>query len=343
MKDIYSPLEIDEEWDNYAPMADGGSTALMERPAEIAPTTNIPVSSSDVQTPPITETSAEAFAMPASNVMPGNGFHDTGTQEPSKPDTAYTAAEALIDKPATNTDTFDIADTSSNNSSDTSRLVKITPGETTTEIPSTDTPHEIEPVKINVMGGETPEETPDSSSTLADPIDESIGGNKIVGVPEATPLIAPMVKEEDSDDVINTGTISPYTIEASDDEGESNDDMVENSESDTADDTDDTESDTAASSSEAKADKPKVENKDTAPASGDTTIEAVKNDLLKRVDALNEERGKIQASIEAMEKDKKKYTDDYNEDMAAIGDGIKTANEKLADYDKFIAQLESLK
>jgi hypothetical protein len=183
------------------------------------------------------------------------------------------------------------------------------------------------------MGGET----------LSDPIDESTGDNNIVSVPEATPPIAPMVKEEDSDDVINTGTITPDTIKASDDNGESNDDMVENSESDTADDTDDTESDTAASSSEAIADKPKVENKDTAPVSGDTTIEAVKNDLLQRVDALNKERGKIQASIEAMEKDKKKYTDDYNEDMAAIGDGIKAANEKLADYDKFIAQLESLK
>jgi len=314
MKDIYSPLEIDEEWDNYAPMADGNSTALMERPAEIAPTTNIPVSSSDAQTP-----AAEAFAMPDSNVMPGNGFHDTGTQEPSKPDAAYNVAEALIDKPATNPDTFDIADTSSSNASDT--------------------PHKIEPVKIDVMGGETP----DSIDTLSDPIDESTGGNKIVSVPEATPLISPMVKKEDSDDVINTGTISPDTIKASDDSGDSNDDMAENSESDTTDDTDDTESDTAASSSETKADKPKVENKDTTPASGDTTIEAVKNDLLKRVDALNEERGKIQASIDDMEKDKQKYTDDYNEDMAAIGDGITAANKKLADYDKFIAQLESLK
>jgi len=327
MKDIYSPLEIDEEWDNYAPVAEGSSTALMERPTNES--TSIPVSSSDVQASPTTETGAEAFAMPASNVMPGK----------VSPDAAYTAAEALIDNPATNTDTFDIADTSSRNSSDSSGLVKITPGETTPEIPSTETPHEIEPVKINVMGGETP----DSIDTLSDPIDESTGDNKIVSVPEATPLIAPMVKEEDSDDVINTGTISPYTIEASDDSGESSDDMAENSESDTTDDTDDTESDTAASSSETKADKPKVENKDAAPASGDTTIEAVKNDLLKRVDVLNEERGKIQASIEAMEKDKKKYTDDYNEDMAAIGDGIKAANEKLADYDKFIAQLESLK
>ena len=60
------------------------------------------------------------------------------------------------------------------------------------------------------MGGET----------LSDPIDESTGGNKIVSVPEATPLIAPMVKEEDSDDVINTGTISPDVIKASDDSGE---------------------------------------------------------------------------------------------------------------------------
>ena len=333
MKDIYSPLEIDEEWDNYAPMADGGSTALMERPAVSAPTTNIPVSSSDVQTPPAAVLGAEEFKMPASNVMRGNGFDNTGTQEPSKPDAAYTAAEALIDKPATNTDTFDIADTSSSSTPDTSGLVKITPGETTPEIPSTDTTHKIEPVKIDVMGGET----------LSDPIDESTGGNKIVSVPEATPLIVPMVEEEDSDDVINTGTISPDVIKASDDSGETSGNNSENSESSSDDDTDDTESDTAASSSETKADKPKVENKDTAPASGDTTIEAVKNDLLKRVDALNEERGKIQASIEAMEKDKKKYTDDYNEDMAAIGDGIKAANEKLADYDKFIAQLESLK
>jgi len=331
MKDIYSPLEIDEEWDNYAPVAEGSSTALMERPTNES--TSIPVSSSDVQASPTTETGAEAFAMPASNVMPGK----------VSPDAAYTAAEALIDNPATNTDTFDIADTSSRNSSDSSGLVKITPGETTPEIPSTDTPHEIKGVPIKVMGGETTEETTDSSSALADPIDESTGDNKIVSVPEATPLIAPMVKEEDSDDVINTGTISPYTIEASDDSGESSGNNSENSESDTTDDTDDTESDTAASSSETKADKPKVENKDAAPASGDTTIEAVKNDLLKRVDVLNEERGKIQASIEAMEKDKKKYTDDYNEDMAAIGDGIKAANEKLADYDKFIAQLESLK
>ncbi|MEI6741902.1 MAG: hypothetical protein WCK71_02165, partial [bacterium] len=241
--------------------------------------------------------------------------------------------------------------------------------------PPTDTPHKIEPVDVNVMDGKAA----GSGDTLPDPIDQSIGGNKIVSVPEATPLIAPMVKEEDSG-VINTGTISPDVIEASGD-NESNDDMVENSDSGDVDNADNTENSESSSddgtenaeadtsSSDAtdksaedleyeynphlgintlvrrrtKADKPKVENKDTAPASGDTTIEEVRNDLLKRVDTLNEERGKIQASIEAMEKDKKKYTDDYNEDMAAIGDGIKAANEKLADYDKFIAQLESLK
>jgi len=342
MKDIYSPLEIDEEWDNYAPAADGSSsTALMEHPAETLTTTNIPVSSSDFQTP-----AAEAFAMPASNVMPGNGFHDTGTQEPSKPDT------------------FDIADTSSSNSSDTSGSVSITPGGLTPKTPSTDTPQEIKPVPINVMGGETA----DSGVKLPEVIDQSKGGTSSPDVPVITPYSAPVVPGEDpkdetgeqtdegdSDDDIDIGKVSPDTGEkstdtmvASDDSGESNGNNSENTESSSGDDTENTEADTSSSdatgkSSETKADKTKVENKDTALASGDAIIEAAKNDVLKVNDSVKEERGKIQASIEAMKKDEKKRTDDFKEDMAAFEAGIKAANEKLADYDKFIAQLESFK
>ena len=350
MKDIYSPLEIDEEWDNYAPMADA---AVMDRP--VGGPTEGPTDASGLNTEGATTTTVLVTpdVMPKSRVMSGSESSNTGTKESTVPDADPFTTPGFA---ASSGDTFD--------SNDTRGLVEITPGptsgEATPETPPTDTPKEIKGIPIKLMDGEAD----DSGVKLPEAVDESKGGTSSPDVPVISPFIAPVVPGEDpkeatgeqtdegdSDDVIDTGTITPDTgekstdtIKASDDDGgESRDDNVENRESATADDTDDTESDTAGSLSEAKADEPKVENKDTAPASGDTTIEAVKNDLLKRVDALNEERGKIQASIEAMEKDKKKYTDDYNEDMAAIGDGIKAANEKLADYDKFIAQLESLK
>jgi len=321
MKDIYSPLEIDEEWDNYAPVAEGSSTALMERPTNES--TSIPVSSSDVQASPTTETGAEAFAMPASNVMPGK----------VSPDAAYTAAEALIDNPATNTDTFDIADTSSSNASDTSGLVKITPGETTPEIPSTDTPHKIEPVKIDVMGGETP----DSIDTLSDPIDESTGDNKIVSVPEATPLIAPMVKEEDSDDVINTGTISPYTIEASDDSGESSSgDDTENTKADTS----AGSSDATGKSSETKADKPE------APSStGDDELADIMDKWHKSnkeiANMLEEARKESEANVSRMRSEKTSLKAKLEQQISDLDEGIANEQARLAKIQTNLAKLSS--
>ena len=41
--------------------------------------------------------------------------------------------------------------------------------------------------------------------------------------------------------------------------------------------------------------------------------------------------------------DKKKKTDDFNMEIAAINDGIEGADKKIAELDKFIAQLEALK
>ena len=48
MKDIYSPLEIDEEWDNFAP-----DTATAEAPAPLAPGTKIEVQGSDPDKNPL--------------------------------------------------------------------------------------------------------------------------------------------------------------------------------------------------------------------------------------------------------------------------------------------------
>ncbi len=166
MKDIYSPLEIDEEWDNLAPVADG--TAVVANP------------STDVAyNPPLPELPGGDTSKEDEVKRPGTNFISAGevTYDQTAPNPAYDAAEALIDQPASNTDTFNIADTSSSNSLDTSGLVKITPdeptsGETTPETPSTDTPHEMIPVNVNVMGGEAaaanPELKPDPSEIIED-------------------------------------------------------------------------------------------------------------------------------------------------------------------------------
>jgi uncharacterized protein YukE len=51
MKDIYSPLEIDEEWDERAPMADGSATAVLVKPQDDSVSTLPPDDSTDQPTP----------------------------------------------------------------------------------------------------------------------------------------------------------------------------------------------------------------------------------------------------------------------------------------------------
>ena len=161
MKDIYSPLEIDEEWDNLAPVAEG--TAVVANP------------STDVAyDPPLPELPGGDTSKEDEFKPPGTNFISAGevTYDQTAPNPAYDAAEALIDQPASNTDTFNIADTSSSNSLDTSGLVKITPGEPTPETPTDGTPHTIIPVNFNAMGGEpaaaNPELKPDPSEIIED-------------------------------------------------------------------------------------------------------------------------------------------------------------------------------
>lgn len=357
MKDIYSPLEIDEEWDNYAPAADGSSTALMERPAGVS--TDGPTEGNGPDTEAATTTTVPVTpdVMPDSRVMPGIDSNNSGTQESSQPDIAYTAAEALIDKPTTNTDTLNIADTSSSNSLDTSGLVKITPDETTPEIPSTDTPHKIEPVKIDVMGGEAA----DSGVKLPEVVDQSNGGTSSPDVPVISPFIAPVEpgekpKEEtdeqtdegDSDVVFDTGTITPDTgekstdtIKASDDDGgESSDDNVENRESATADDTDDTESDTAGSSSETKADKPK------APTSaGDDELATIMdkwNSSNKEIAEMLEQAKKDSAAnIARMQAEKSNIQSDLSQQISELDEGINNERARLSKIQANLAKLPS--
>ena len=362
MKDIYSPLEIDEEWDNYAPAADGSSTALMERPVGVSTdglTEGNGLNTEGAMATKIAVTSPDD--MSKSNVMPGiNDSPGDGTKEPDQTNIAYDAAEALIDKPAADADLVTTPDTTPGfaatdgdtfDINDTRGLVKITPDEPTSDKPAPETtiagtPHDIEPVKISVMGGETP----DSNDTLPDPIDQSKGGTSSPDVPVITPYIAPVEPGEepkdetkgDSDIVIDTGTITPDTGEkstdtfkASDDDGESSsDDDTENAEADTS------SSDSADKSSETKADKPK------APTSaGDDELAGIldKWDQSNKeiADMLKAARKEIEANVLRMSDQKTNLKTDLEQQIADLDEGIANENARLAKIETNLAKLPS--
>ncbi|MSR68725.1 hypothetical protein EXS66_03015, partial [Candidatus Saccharibacteria bacterium] len=326
MKDIYSPLEIDEEWDNLAPVAEGTATATNPS-TDVANNQPLP-------------------GLPSTNLL----APEEVTYNDSAPDSAYNAAEALIDNSEQDTKP-DTAAAVNSGDTFTSGLVKITPDKPTSdkpapETPITGTPHEIKGVPIKVMGGETSEETPDSNDTLSDPIDRSNGGTSSPEVPVIAPYIAPfkpeeMLKGKASDDAIGTGTITPGTIKASDDDGgESSDDNVENSENATADDTDDTESDTARSSSETKADKPK------APTSaGDDELAGIldKWDQSNKeiADMLKAAREEIEANVLRMSDQKTNLEADLEQQIADLDEGIANENARLAKIETNLAKLPS--
>lgn len=104
MKDIYSPLDIDEEWDNMAPMVDApvmagaeGATAVAVKPDEgkaemkaLMPTKEVATST----LPPVAESNAmSADAMPATPPSVNEGLkEDTYSQ-----DAAFEVANANMD------------------------------------------------------------------------------------------------------------------------------------------------------------------------------------------------------------------------------------------------------
>ena len=291
MKDIYSPLEIDEEWDNLAPVAEGTATATNPS-TDVANNQPLP-------------------GLPSTNLL----APEEVTYNDSAPDSAYNAAEALIDNSEQDTKP-DTAAAANSGDTFTSGLVKITPDKPTSdepapETPITGTPHKFEPVKINVMGD-------DSNDTLPYPIDQSNGGTSSPEVPVIAPYIAPfkpeeMLKDKGSDDAIGTGTITPGTIKASDDDGgESSSTNSENSASSSDDDTENPEADTSAGSSdtvgkssETKSDKAKE------PSSTGASIHRLFPDDEPYIEETDDLAGdKLNSILNAWEDSKRKYKGD---------------------------------
>lgn len=198
MKDIYSPLEIDEEWDQRAPdmgSNEGGGTAVAIDPAPDT-ATNIE-SSSDMGTstlPPeqAIDTSVDTSSAP----MAGEAVEPTGDMAH---DPAHDVAEAAVNQSApvvepntpVSSDTLDINDMNSSTEEDTSAGKVATDieehvggeaavpenGENTIP-PEADS---AEPTKINVMGDAVAEEAAEDA-------------------PEAGSVIEPQVKPEGMED-----------------------------------------------------------------------------------------------------------------------------------------------
>ena len=79
MKDIYSPLEIDEEWDNFAPDA---ATATAEAPAPTAPGTKITVQSPDTKNKATEGVGDPPDSMPGVPGDPPNTFQPIEIRNP---------------------------------------------------------------------------------------------------------------------------------------------------------------------------------------------------------------------------------------------------------------------
>lgn len=382
MKDIYSPLEIDEEWDNYAPTADGSSTALMERAAGVS--TDGPTEGNGLDTEAATTTTVPVTpdVMPDSRVMPGiNDLPGDGTKEPDQSSITYDTAEALIDKPTTNTDTFDISDTNSSPTPDPSGLVSITPGgltpeptsgettpgETNPETTIAGTPHEMIPVNVNVTGGEaavTGGETTDSNDTLPDPnfmggeaadsgdklpevVDQSKGGTsspdvRVVPSEEPKEETDEQTDEGDSDVVIDTGTITPDTGEESTDTIKASDDDGESSSDD---DTESAEADTSSTDSDDKSSETKADNAKAPTNPDDDELAGIldKWDQSNKeiADMLKAARKDIEANVLRMSDQKTNLKTDLEQQIADLDEGIANENARLAKIETNLAKLPS--
>jgi len=143
VKDIYSPLEIDEEWDDMAPVGAAGPVMGGEMSAETGTATAVavkpemstdieqPVESASSTLPPTTERGestelpmpeAQSNVMPGSEMKPADVTADAGTNEGTMTDdAAYNAAEMAIGEdikamPGANTaqdETLNVSDTTS--------------------------------------------------------------------------------------------------------------------------------------------------------------------------------------------------------------------------------------
>ena len=214
MKDIYSPLEIDEEWDQRAPdmgANEGGGTSVAVAPApEVTTAVGADIDTSTSTLPPeqVADASVDTEAPMAGDKIEPNGdmMHDP----------AHDAAEAVVSQPTYDgkssapapADTLDISDMNSNpvegvdvpandnvpeaEAEETGAAVvpEVDEGVKAAEEDTT------EPMKVNVMG-DTESDEPDSKVEAGETFNpETFPGGKIPE-PEA---VGPEIKEEPAEE-----------------------------------------------------------------------------------------------------------------------------------------------
>lgn len=289
MKDIYSPLEIDEEWDNFAPV----DTAVA--PAPEAPVTQVAVSP-QTESPVSTLPTAEPMSTNSESTLDMSIGTDPARDEANKEIGQEDATKPAVED--------NIAKWTAND------------GNTATE--------HTDKLEFNEMGSQLP------ADKAADvPVDTS---NLVkVNVNPAPNAEAEKPMSDEPSPVVISSDVADLEPTAEPESKATNSSIADSTPAEP----------TVAEEPSEQEDSP------VAPESKDiyvgNTIEDVKKDLLEKIEALKKEREKILASKEAMMEDKKKKTDDFNQAIAAIDDGIKSADSKIADHDKFIAQLESFK
>lgn len=193
MKDIYSPLEIDEEWDQRAPDMTGGETDGSTSVA-VAPDPNGNAADTAPALEMSTDTSASTLP-PESTPDTAAMMTDTAGEMPMT-DPAHDVAEAVVEghdsiAPAADTSVGEgtlqyhemSAETPDATSVDTGSNEEVTSAKEAVDQPEVD----AEPMRINVMGDDSGDAEGESSS-----------------VPEAGSVVEPQVKPEGMTDEVVT-------------------------------------------------------------------------------------------------------------------------------------------
>lgn len=308
MKDIYSPLEIDEEWDNYSPV---DATA----PAEAS--TNVPVmadNSMDQAPAPmpldssVTDTGVD---MNNSNYDPAREAANSEIAQEQAGATAPVGIEENIAKWTAN-DGKTNEDTAGTDKLEFGEMGSKLPEETTTQ------PEEMEaptPVKVDVK--------PNTEDTEIKPL--SAETDNASDMPKPVEISMPSADD---------GTASRYDFDNTNDAPKSDaEDMGPGNISPSP----------VMPTMDASENSNTPEAKEDELAKEASALEDTKNMLKSRIADLNDERKEIADSKEAMLKDKQAKTDAYQQEIDDIDKGINSADSKIAELDKFIAQLEALK
>ena len=204
LKDIYSPLEIDEQWDQRAPMAEGDSSmGLMGEMQSVA--ADAGGATAVLEAPPAAPVPAETIATTSDAVAPEAGVSPAAeATEPASP-AANDSSETMPDPMSTPLETTADDSSSETDTSSDDKAAAMLGGASQTDADKDATPDPL--AQIGTSGDAEVEESDDSTTAAIKQITQPVveykpdPGNELKQ-PTVEPVATEATKDEASDQAV---------------------------------------------------------------------------------------------------------------------------------------------